>query len=339
MRRASTRAPAKTPVPREIHICGEVSDASNRYLYATVLMDGEGPSYEMVGSWDESVSEGEHLTDPHCIALDTDGNLIITDYRGSRVVRFTPDGEFLGELGLGTGEGPGEVTKPRVVEVGPDGNIFVSDQKKDKPRIQVFSPEGEFLRIFAEKGTGPGQMLRAHGLAFDSRNRLFIVDVDNMRVNVYDSTGAFVTTWGHDGYRTAEFNAPHGIAIDKNDDVFVVGYYGPCQKFTADGDYLYSFAQGDPPDGAVYFHSIAIDRWGDVYLMVRGAGGYGGAVEDNEGNKVSVVKYNNNGDYVGSLRLSVKAHAENWATVDDAGNVYAIFVGNERLGVEVFAPR
>jgi NHL repeat len=331
--------PAKAPVPKEVHICADVPAAVNRSLWATVLIGAEGPEYELVGEWGESVAEPVHLKDPHCIAQDRDGNLIIADYNGSRVLRFTTDGEYLGDLGLGTGEAPGYVIKPRVVEVDRYGNIFVSDQKKDKPRIQVFSHEGEFLRIFAPKGTGPGQLLRAHGLAFDSLDRLFVVDVDVMRINVYSHGGEFLYTWGKDGPDRGDFNAPHGIAMDANNDVFVVGYYGPCQKFTPDGKLLRVFAEPDPPDGAVFFHSICSDRWGNVYMTVRGAAGYGGAVEDNEGNRVSVMKYNNNGDYVSSLTLSVKAHAENWAIVGRDGLVHSIYMGNERMGVQTFAPR
>ncbi len=333
------KGPAKVPKPREIPICAYAPHAANRYLWATVLMDAPGPSYEQVGAWGEPVANRTYLVDPHCVVLDSNKNLIIADYLGSRVLRFTPDGNFLGYLGNGTGEKPGQVIKPRIVQVGPMSRIFVSDEKSDKPRIQVFSPQGEFLYLFAEKGIGPGHILRAHGMAFDSQQRLYVVDVDTMRVNIYTPSGAFLRSWGKDGHGVGDFNAPHGITIDGNDDVFVIGYYGPCQKFTAEGEFLFDFAHGDPPDGAVYFHSVTSDRWGNVYLTVRGMGGYGGAVEDSEGKRVSVMKYNNNGDYVASLTLSVGAHAENWVCVDDAGLVYAIYVGWERLGVEVFAPQ
>ena len=59
-----------------------------------------------------------------------------------------------------------------------------------------------------------------------------------------------------------ELNAPHGIYIDPNDEIFIIGYYGPTQKFTADGRYLLSFAPGDPPDHAVSFQFVAGDRSG-----------------------------------------------------------------------------
>ncbi len=332
------KSPVQVPKPREVHICARVPAAANPHLWATVVFDGTGPAYALQSEWSEPVGGGGHLKDPHSVALDHQHNLIVADYNGSRVLRYSPEGNYLGDLGLGTGESPGYVIKPRVVQVDRHGNIYVSDQKKDKPRIQVFSPEGQFLRIFAEKGIAPGQMLRAHGLGFDSQDRLYVVDVDAMRISIYDHQGEFVSTWGKDGAGLGEFNAPHGIAMDPNDDVFVVGYYGPCQKFTRDGALLKVFAEADPPDGAVYFHSISSDRWGNVYLTVRGAAGYGGKVEDNEGNRVSVQKYNNNGDYVSSLTLNVQAHAENWSVVDENDAVYAIFMGNERMGVEVFTP-
>ena len=333
------RAPAKTPNPREIHICTEVEEAANRYLWATVLMEAPGPAYKMIHAWTEPRDNPTYLKDPHCVALDKDGNLLIADYHGSRVLRFTPEGDYLGDIGLGIGEGPGQVTKPRAVVTDSAGNIFISDEKSDKPRIQVFNQKGEFLRIFAEKGTGPGHILRAHGLAFDSKQRLFVVDVDNMRVNIYKHSGEFIKSWGKDGPDPGNFNAPHGIVIDRNDDVFVSGYYSTVQKFTAYGDFLFAFAHADPPDGAVYIHSITGDRWGNLYLMVRGMRGYGGKIEDIEGKTVSIMKYNNNGDYVCSLTLEVKAHSENWAAVDDKGLVYAIYMGHERMGFEIFAPQ
>lgn len=332
-------APMSAPAVREIHICAEATEASNRYLFATVLMDKPGPAYEFVATWGETKAEAKYFTDPHCIALDQDGNILIADYMGSRVNRFSPDGKHLGQIGLGTGEEPGQVTKPRVVIMDPSGRIFVSDEKSDKPRMQIFDRDGEFIQIFAPKGTRPGDILRGHGMDFDSSQRLFITDVDNMRISVFSSSGDFLYTFGRDGDQVYDFNAPHGLIIDPADDVFVSGYYGPCQKFTPEGDYLFSFAHGNPPEGHVYVHSIAEDQWGNVYLMVRGQKGYGGAMQDNEGNTISIMKYNNNGDYITGISLAVSEHKENWATVDKSGKVYALFESEDQFGVQIYEPR
>jgi hypothetical protein len=110
------------------------------------------------------------------------------------------------------------------------------------------------------------------------------------------------------------------------------------QKFDKDGRFLKTAFESDPPDGSVYIHSIADDKWGNVYAMVRGSRGYGGEVEVTEGKVVSMEKYNNNGDYVGALSLAVKAHAENWVYVDEKGYLYFIFRSKEKMGFEIFKP-
>lgn len=332
------KAPEKTPSPHEIHIVGEVEGVANPKLFATVIINHDQPLYEMVFEFTEPNESAEHFTDPHCIAIDKEGNILIADYTGNKVLRFTPNGKFLGNLGIGVGNLPGEIFLPRVVRADDKGDIFVTDQKPFGQRVQVFSHEGKYLRSFGEKGDAAGEILRAHGMDFSTDNQLYIIDVDNMRVNIYTHSGEFVKSWGQDGPYREDFNASHGLVLDPNNDVFISGYYGDLQKFDKDGNYLKTIFQSDPPDGSVYIHSIADDKWGNVYAMVRGSRGYGGEVEVSEGRVVSMAKFNNNGDLVGSVSLSVKAHAENWVHVDDKGYLYFIFRTAEKMGFEIFKP-
>lgn len=333
-------APKKAPKPHEIHICAEVEDSANRYLFATVLMGSPDPSYEMVHTWSEPADDPNYLKNPHGICLDKAGNLLIAEHEDSRILRFTPEGEFLGEIGRGKGTEPGQFTKPRVVQTDAEGNIWVSDSKGDRPRIQMFTHDGEFVQIFAEKGIGPGQIHRTHGMGFDCRQRLFVTDVDNFRVNVYSRSGEFLYSWGKPGLHAGEFNAPHGLVVDPSGDIFVSGYYGPTQKFDPNGNFLFAFAHGDPPDGPVYFHTVVGDKWGNVYLMVRNKEGYGGQLQKSTtGKKISIMKYNNNGDFITAWSLSKPDHEESWAVVADDGTVYSLFKGEKRIGVQVFAPQ
>jgi hypothetical protein len=214
----------------------------------------------------------------------------------------------------------------------------VTDSKGDRPRIQVFGKEGEFLQIFAEKGMKPGMILRAHGMGLDTSQRLFTIDVDNMRVNVYGPSGEFLYDWGTEGLNPGQFNAPHGIAVDRSGDVFATGYYGPTQKFNSEGDFITAFGHGDPPDGPVYFHNVAGDKWGNVYVMVRTKEGYQGAVQrgESEAKRLSIMKYNNNGDLIAAWGFTAKEHTETTAVVDEKGRVYALFKGTKEMGVETF---
>jgi sugar lactone lactonase YvrE len=320
-------APAKMPTPNEIHICAKVQEASNRYLWATVLFGNSRPAYKLVRTW----SQPTYLSDPHGICLDKDGNLLIADQGNAKVLRFTPQGKFLGSIGYGTGRRPGELNEPRVVLTGPEGRIWVSDSKADEPRIQVFEPNGKFIRWFGHKGILPGQLFRVHGMEFDSKGRLFVVDVDNFRVNVYAQSGDVLYSWGKPGLHLDEFNAPHGLCIDPSDDVFVSDYFGPARKFDPNGNLLFAFAHADPPDGVVGLHSISGDKYGNIFITVQT---FRGAAQD-----IDVVKYNNNGDFVTGWSMAEPAGDASWIAVDDAGLVYCLFGGKDAAGVQVFAPQ
>ena len=66
---------------------------------------------------------------------------------------------------LGEPEGDGEILSPSEVKEGPDGNIYVYDQKF--AFIKVFSPQGNFIRKMGGKGQGPGEIQRADGVSFN----------------------------------------------------------------------------------------------------------------------------------------------------------------------------
>lgn len=334
-------APSALPSPREVHICADVPESANRYLFATVILGDGPPTYKQVGIWSEPLAKPEDrstgMIDPHGLGLDKEGNILIADQQGHKVLRYSADGKLLGQIGSGRGSEPGYFTEPRIVGSDASGRIFVTDSKGDRPRIQVFDHEGRFLQIFGEKGRKPGMILRSHGIGFDPAQRLFVVDVDNMRVNVYSPEGEFLYEWGEEGLNPGQMNSPHAIFVDRNGDVFVTGYYGPTQKFNAEGDFVTAFCYGDPPDGPVYFHSMTGDRWGNIYVLVRNKEGYDGALQlGSRGERISIMKYNNNGDFVTSWGFSALEHRETTAVVDEQDRVYALFKGAREMGVEIF---
>jgi hypothetical protein len=53
-----------------------------------------------------------------------------------------------------------------------------------------------------------------HGLAMDSRGRLFVADLQNFRVQMFDQEGTFLNQW-------RQFGMPGGIFIDVKDVLYV----------------------------------------------------------------------------------------------------------------------
>ncbi len=332
-------APQEIPQPHEVHICAQVEGAANPSLWATVLIGDKQPDYELVSKWEEPTNGTGHLRNPSGLAIEKDGNLLISDASCSQVFRFSPKGELLGNIGLGTGNTLGHLDSPRSLVVDNTGTIFVSDLRTGPPRLQAFHPDGTLFHAFAKKGTGPGQVMEIRAMTLDPMGRLLAADVDNMRISVFGPDGSFLETWDRDGTLPGQFNEPYGLFADSNSDVFVASYYGPCQKFTSQGEFLSAFALPDPPDGPVVLTSLAGDWWGNIYLAVRDSAGVVRNSVHPEPRSARVMKFNNNGDLVTTIPLWDDERGENPMAMDPQGRLHVVFHRTGSIGVAVFEAR
>jgi len=156
---------------------------------------------------------------PHGMHVDKDGNVWVTDGqgrngKGHQVFKFSPEGKVLLALGKAgvAGSGPNEFNQPSDVVVAPNGDIFVADghDTGTNMRIVKFSKNGTFIKTWGKPGSAPGEFNVPHGLAFDSRGRLFVADRANNRLQIFNQDGTFIEEW-------PQFSRLSGIYIDKND--------------------------------------------------------------------------------------------------------------------------
>jgi sugar lactone lactonase YvrE len=160
---------------------------------------------------------------PHGMHVDGEGNVWLTDARakdgkGHQVMKFSPEGKLLLALGKAgvAGEGPDVFNQPSDVAVAPSGEVFVADghDQNSNARIVKFSKDGKFIKAWGKRGSGPGEFDTPHGVAFDSKGRLFVADRGNNRIQVFDQEGRYLTEW-------KQFGRPSGIYIDRNDALYV----------------------------------------------------------------------------------------------------------------------
>jgi len=147
------------------------------------------------GQFGGIVSIRSRVGGPQFLAIDSKGCLYTTEGSMGRVQKFTSDGKFLlawgnnedkpGSFGgVFTGFKNRKATLQGPVSICIDNNerVWVSAVSG---RIQQFSNDGEFLRGFGSAGTEAGQFYAPHGLAFDSRGHLYVVDAFNHRVQKF----------------------------------------------------------------------------------------------------------------------------------------------------------
>ncbi len=145
--------------------------------------------------------------------------LLVVDTLNSEIVIFNLDNYKIKKIIGMDGSNTGMFHYPTNIFVSRDGLIFVSDSLNY--RIQIFTPEWEFLNAFGKPGDSPGYFARPRGVAVDSDGNIYVVDALFDNVQVFDKEGRLLMDFGRPGHGYGEFWLPSGIFIDSNDRIYV----------------------------------------------------------------------------------------------------------------------
>jgi hypothetical protein len=215
------------------------------------------------------------LSHPGTLAVGPDGDLYVTDL-SQRVTVISPAGTVLRRWGK-PGTGPGEFkfiafdpTTPTdvagTIAAGPDGTVYVSDS--GNARVQVFTPQGRFIRQFGSYGSGKGQFLHPFDLVVDGAGNVYVADDQAETLSKFSPAGKVV--WqigaglsgdpdltGHFHY--SEIDA-HGRLVIVNDDQNKVLYVDQSgHKVDA-----FSPSTSGSPTGSVC--AATVDAAGNTYV-------------------------------------------------------------------------
>ncbi len=138
------------------------------------------------------------------------GDLYISDgYRNSRVHRFTKDGQLIGSWGQPGKTEPGHFHLPHSVLVDPDGKVYVCDRANR--RVQIFSPDGEYITSWTEGMGGPDDISRDQDGVFYVAEQE--VDGGSPYVSLWQADGTLITRW--------EIRHAHGLWVDSKGDIYL----------------------------------------------------------------------------------------------------------------------
>ena len=203
-----------------------------------------------------------------------DGNdlfAIVSNLGGARGITRYSVGLYPGEEELVTrigepGEDAGQLMWSSGVAVDSQGSLYVTDAWTD--RVSVFSPDGDFMRMFGRSGNGEVEFSRPSGIAIDDNDDVLVVDTLNHRVQKISSSGRFISEWGGFGAAEGELDSPWGITIDDDGFIYVADHKNHrIQKFDGDGGFV--SALGSKGTGDYQFDhpsDVAVDPAGDIYV-------------------------------------------------------------------------
>jgi DNA-binding beta-propeller fold protein YncE len=206
---------------------------------------------------------------PSGLTVDREGRLLVADTHFYRVLVYSPTGNLLFQLGDGVqGTSPGRFGYPTDVVIDKSGNFYVSEYGEND-RIQVFSPDGKWLRQWGGHGYEPGEFLRPRALAIDDDEQLYVADSCNHRIQVFDTKGKLLRSWGERGDKPSELCYPYDVAIGPDRCLYVCEYGNHrVQKFSLDGKPLGAWGHSGRGPGELFNPwALAVDHQGEVSVI------------------------------------------------------------------------
>jgi RHS repeat-associated protein len=182
-------------------------------------------------------SAAGQFSEPQGIAIDSSGNLWITDYGDNRVEEYTEKGEFIAAFGFGVANGesklqtctttcksglagssPGEFYGPNFIAIS-GGYVYVTDYGNN--RVERFNTAKEYVSEFGSKGHGNGEFITPSGITAGPGGNLYIADYGNNRVQELTQGGGYVAQFGSEGSGEDELKGAEAVAISSSEDMYV----------------------------------------------------------------------------------------------------------------------
>ena len=192
------------------------------------------------------------------IAFDLKGNVWVTDWRNSKVLKLSQDGRLLQTIDH-AGSKSDNFNCPDGVSVSPEGLIYICDSGNH--RVTVHDEEGMFLFVFGSKGSGPGCFDGPWDVTFGSDGLVYITDGGNNRVCVWSKEGSFQRDF------TTKY-APTCIASTGDNHLLITSLFSnTVMVYTLGGQLVHEFGGHGPESGKFSGpYGICIDDSGAVYV-------------------------------------------------------------------------
>ena len=207
----------------------------------------------------------------HGLRIDGEDNIWATDVASNLAYKFDPGGRLQMVLGVKGHSGEWHpfghlrlLHEPNEAVVGPSGDIFVlQGHGKAESLVLKFDHDGNFIKSWGGKGSGPGQLNLPHSLVFDAQGLLYIADRNNARIQVFDADGNYIREWQQPG-------TPCGLFMGHDQHIWLAhGHMGQIMKLDPDGKVVGAIAGGGPGKTTGKYgeaHYIAVSPRDEIFV-------------------------------------------------------------------------
>ena len=163
--------------------------------------------FDQNGKYVREIGKGLYAwSEAHSVRIDRNDNIWAIDKGSNMIVRFNPQGRVVWVFGrkqeAADGAEPlehpdpplphvdGLFRQPTDVAWDSQGNSYITDGYVNS-RVAKISKEGDWVKSWGSKGTGPGQFIIPHSIAIDLEDNIYVGDRTNHRIQVFDTDGNF----------------------------------------------------------------------------------------------------------------------------------------------------
>ena len=189
--------------------------------------------------------KGETLEKPFGIAVNSKGQIAVSDYDKHCILITDKDGNCVRKVGC-YGNNVGQLDCPADVTYLNDDNVLVVDEVNHC--IQQFNVQtGNSVKSFGKRGTRGGEFLSPVSVCVDEEGRVIVADYLNNRIQVLSQDGEPLFQFGDSG--PVKLNNPTACIYHENK--FIVSDWGNnCLKvFDNTGKFLFKIGEPGKGDG------------------------------------------------------------------------------------------